>query len=82
MHLPFVVKGGIYDHYKGGQYVVLFIATDSNNDRNDELTVVYMSLTPPHAGALRVRHFDEFTEDVAWFDGTHKPRFVLNRVKA
>lgn len=76
--LPLVVKGGIYQHYKGAQYVVLFVGQDSNNDRNKERTVVYMSLTPPHCGAIRVRHLTEFCEDVDWPDlGWRAPRFVL-----
>lgn len=75
--VPLVVKDGIYQHYRGARYVVLFIGQDSNNDRNKERTVVYMSLTPPYAGAIRVRHFDEFVEEVEWPDRTHNPRFMF-----
>lgn len=71
-----VILGGIYQHYKGALYVVLFVGQDSNNDRNKENTVIYMSLTEPHAGAIRVRHVAEFLGEVESND-QRVPRFTL-----
>ena len=72
-----VIKGGIYLHYKGAYYTVLHVGQDSNNDRNKEHTVIYMSLTAPHAGEIRVRHLAEFCKEVDWPSGMRRPRFLL-----
>lgn len=65
-------------NYQKQQILPIVVGQDSNNDRNKERTVVYMSLTPPHCGAIRVRHLTEFCEDVDWPDlGWQAPRFVL-----
>lgn len=65
---------GIYRHWKGNLYRVLFVALDSNNDRAHEPTVVYLSLDPgPHQGQINVRHESEFHELLP--DGT--PRFSM-----
>jgi hypothetical protein len=69
-----VALGGVYRHYKGDHYVVLFIGKDSNNDRNGEPTVVYMSMDEPCRGAVRVRQLDEFLEQVS-VDGRRVNRF-------
>ncbi len=51
---------GIYRHYKGGLYRVLFNATESTNGpHNGRELVVYVSLAK---GAIRVRAEDEFHE--------------------
>ena len=63
-----VAVGGVYRHYKGPLYVVLFIAKDSNNDRNGEPTVVYMSTEGSCRGAIRVRHVSEFMGQVSLDD--------------
>jgi len=67
---------GIYRHWKGNHYLVLFHARDSNNTANREDLVVYMSLTAPHAGAVNVRRLTEFTEEVELPDGSRGPRFA------
>ena len=77
--IPIVVKGGLYLHHKGAYYTVLHVGQDSNNDRNKERTVIYMSLTAPHMGEIRVRHLTEFCEEVDWPDGMRGPRFLLVR---
>jgi hypothetical protein len=68
-------RPGIYRHYKGGHYIALFLARDSNNHANREDVVVYMSLTSPYAGAINVRHLSEFCEQVQLPDGGWMPRF-------
>ncbi len=59
---------GLYRHYKGGLYRVLFVAQDSTNDSDGESTqepvVVYISLTGPKAGTICVRTEDQFSESV------------------
>jgi hypothetical protein len=68
-----VVAPGVYDHYKGGKYTVLFVADDSTNSRAGSTVVVYMSLT---YGKVHCRDLAEFVEPVAWLDGTTRPRFI------
>lgn len=60
-----VVLGGIWRHTKGHEYLVLGLASDSNNaDPREELQVVYVSLDsegrtgPP----MHVRSLPEFLE--------------------
>jgi hypothetical protein len=58
-----MITPGLYEHYNGGFYRVLFIAKDSNNGvNNDKDVVVYVSLSAP--GRLSVRHMDEFDATV------------------
>jgi hypothetical protein len=71
-----IVRQGVYRHYKGPRYIVLFVGQDSNNDRNREPTVVYMSLTEPHTGSIRTRRVSEFLESVL-IGGKPYPRFEL-----
>jgi hypothetical protein len=71
-----VVKDRVYRHYKGDRYIVLFTGEDSNNDRDREPTVIYMSLDDPHAGEIKVRRVSEFLSDVM-VDGVIQPRFEL-----
>ena len=63
----------VYEHFKGGKYLVLFVAEDSTNARKGTKLVVYISLT---YGAIKIRELSEFTELVEWPDGTKGPRFV------
>lgn len=70
-----VAIGGVYRHYKGSSYVVLFVGKDSNNDRHGERTVIYMSMDEPCRGAVRVRHEAEFTEQVVLSDSRTVNRF-------
>ncbi len=69
-----VAVGGVYRHYKGPIYVVLFIGKDSNNDRNDEPSVVYMSMDDPRRGAVNICHVDQFVSQVT-VDGKTVNRF-------
>lgn len=59
---------GVYKHYKGGYYRVLFVAKNSNNSGHDEDVVVYVSLSEP--GRISVRNADEFDEIVSFNDST------------
>jgi hypothetical protein len=63
-----MISPGLYRHYKGPHYRVLFIAKNSTNgadeDRNE---VVYVSLSEP--GRISVRSEIEFGERVG-SDGT------------
>ena len=68
-----VHPGKIYKHYKGGRYLVLHLASDSTNGRNDAEGVVYVSLA---YGILKYRELAEFVEEVQWPDGAMRPRFI------
>lgn len=61
-----MVKPGKYKHYKGGTYVVLFTATDSETGKP---VVVYMNELH---GSYYTRTLDEFTSKVG-----ELPRFKL-----
>lgn len=52
------VKPGLYKHYKGGLYRVLFTAWESTNGRPREEVVVYVSL---EKGTVNVRLLEEFS---------------------
>ena len=67
------VTPGIYQHYKGGTYRVLLIATESTNAREGNKAVIYISLKD---GLIHYRDLKEFTELVVWPDGGKKPRFI------
>jgi hypothetical protein len=60
---------GLYQHFKGGHYTVLMIASDSETK---EPVVVYEGIT----GSIWVRPLVMFTEEVVWPDGVKRPRFV------
>ena len=64
----------IYNHYKGGKYLVLFVVDESTNARLGQKVVVYTSLT---YGKIYCRDLSEFTEEVEWPDGSVGPRFIL-----
>ena len=68
-----VTKDHLYEHYKGGRYLVLFIADESTNERIGNKVVVYVSLT---FGVVKCRDESEFTEIVEWPDGSKKQRFI------
>lgn len=59
-----VTNPGIYRHYKGGLYRVLFTAIMSTNDCAGKLCVVYVSLT---RGTIHVRDEKEFNGLVPGF---------------
>lgn len=71
-----VFLGRIYDHHKGGKYLVLHIAEESTNARIREKGVVYVSLT---YGTIKYRKLEEFLEEVVWPDRIRRPRFVLEQ---
>lgn len=67
------VQPGIYKHYGGGRYRVLFEAHNSTNGPREGISmVVYVSLT---TGRINVRDALEFVGDVT-VDGVSVRRFV------
>jgi hypothetical protein len=70
-----IVVGRVYEHFKDGRYLVLFLADDSTNNRKGNKVVVYVSLT---YGVVKTRDISEFLEPVEWPDGVSRPRFVLS----
>lgn len=64
----------MYDHYKGGKYMVLVVGHESTNARVGGRVVVYVSLK---YAQVKCRDFEEFIEPVKWPDGTIAPRFKL-----
>lgn len=68
-----IQTGSVYEHFKGGRYLVLHVAEDSTNDRSGNQLVVYVSLT---YGVVKCRDIAEFLEPVEWPDGTPQPRFI------
>lgn len=80
------LRAGIYQHYKGAYYLVLGIASMSDNGflkrlatEGDVYYVVYVSLTPQIGDLSRpkmhIRRLSEFTENVEWPLGHSDPRF-------
>lgn len=76
-----MVTQGVYRHYKGGLYRLLFIAKDSTNNSPtaNEDVAVYVSLS--EGGRVSVRLLREFDERVAVPCGDggephHVPRFT------
>lgn len=74
-----VTPGGIYEHYKGDLYIVLHVVEDSENVGNRGKMVVYMSLSEPQIGRVRMRSLVEFCEDVEKPDGGVTRRFKFLR---
>lgn len=66
-----VVAGGLYRHFKGNQYRVLYVATHSETM---ERYVVYQALYGERG--VWVRPLNMFVEDVER-DGRVQPRFAL-----
>lgn len=79
------VKPGIYQHWKGDIYRVLFTAHNSNNKDGpynpDDPVVIYQSLTGYRSGQINARRLSEFTEIMVSGDNT-KARFELIAVVA
>ena len=65
-----IVIPGVFRHFKGGRYRVLFTAKDSETQAD---VVVYLSLTN---GVIWTRTTAMFTEVVEHLDGVRRPRFV------
>lgn len=63
-----MTKSGIYEHYKGGRYRVLFRARTATNGRDGLIDVVYIDLKN---GGLHTRDETEFNERV-WVEGESK----------
>lgn len=66
-----MIKLGIYQHYKGQQYLVLGTARHSETE---ELMVVYRCLYGDYS--QWVRPLAMFTEEVS-VDGVRQPRFAF-----
>lgn len=64
----------IYEHHKGGKYLVLSVAEESTNARKGNQVVIYVSLT---FGKVKCRDLEEFLEIVEWPDGEKRSRFIL-----
>jgi hypothetical protein len=64
------MKTGLHKHFKGALYTVLFVARDSETEKE---MVVYVSLKH---GTIWVRPVSMFTELVQWPDGHQAPRFI------
>jgi len=62
-----------YDHYKGGRYEVISMATHSETD---EVLVIYKSI---HFGSVYARPLSMWFDDIKVDDSLHgvKPRFRL-----
>lgn len=70
-----MIKPGIYEHYKGGQYKVLFIALNQSKDSNDEARmVVYEALSQNPLSQFWVRLEKDFLDEVV-VKGVRVPRF-------
>ncbi len=69
-----ILPNRVYEHHKGGRYLVLSVAEESTNARKGNEVVVYVSLT---YGKVKCRDLSEFTELVVWPDGEKRPRFVI-----
>ena len=67
-----LVLGGIYRHYKGRLYQVLYIARHSETE---EQLVIYQALYGDYD--IWARPFAMFMEDVQMPDGIEVPRFSL-----
>lgn len=67
-----MIKRGLYNHHKGGMYVVSGVATHSESG---ELLVIHQALQGDFR--LTARPLAHFTGEVAWVDGISRPRFIL-----
>ena len=68
---PGLVRQGVYRHFKGGRYSILFKAHDCEDPTR--LMVVYMHQDD---GSMWVRGLTEFVQIVEWPDGRLRSRFV------
>lgn len=70
------MQQGVYRHYKGNLYQVLYLAQHSETQ---EKLVVYQCLYGDYS--IWVRPLSMFNENVILEDGTQKPRFeFLHRI--
>lgn len=75
LHDASQTRPGIYAHYKGDLYRVLFTAMESTNGRERERLMVYVSLAK---GTVNVRREEEFRELVSTEQGP-QARFAFLR---
>jgi len=68
-----IIPNKVYEHYKGGKYIVLSVAEDTTNKRAGTKVIVY---APLDQSTVYCRDLSEFTEVVEWPSGEKKARFV------
>jgi hypothetical protein len=68
-----MTKPGVYKHYKGGLYRVLFTAIDASNATSGRTMVIYVSIT--QRDGLYVRCEAEFNQEVHDANGGIVKRF-------
>ena len=67
------VRPGVYQHFKGGKYLVLFVSTGTEDGKK---IVVYTPLYGEHAGKIAHRTLENFTERVSRPEFNYEgPRF-------
>lgn len=64
---------GLYQHYKGQQYLALCLARE---DETDEVVVVYTRLYPRAGLPMSTRRLEVWNQDVE-FEGRVVPRFAF-----
>jgi len=64
----------MYQHYKGGLYILLFEATDSGNHEDEGQGMVVLQSVSNEE--FYVRPEAEFEQPVLWPDGKTRPRFA------
>lgn len=73
------MRSGVYKHYKGQLYQVLFVA--QHTERPDEQLVIYVPLEGAHLPGLRIRarpmHGIKGWKTLEIIEGKEKPRFVI-----
>jgi hypothetical protein len=65
---------GLYRHYKGPRYRVLFTGKDSTNGPGEGRAMVCYISDAEHG--IHFRELSQFVEPVVWPDGISRPRFV------
>lgn len=69
-------KPGVYKHFKGEEYLVLFVAKHSETE---EYMVVYVGLYNKLKGQIWVRPLEMFMGEKVFEDGTKVKRFKFIR---
>lgn len=70
MNMEATLPIGVFDHFKGGVYLVERLARSADTG---EPIVVYLSL---HHGTWHTRRLSQWNEVVPWPDGVERARFV------
>lgn len=69
------LRAGVYEHYKGGHYLLIGVARDDRDDSEDaEPLVIYARLYPRRGYPLTARPLSDFIATVET-DGGQRPRF-------